>query len=186
MSYIDKISQLIKAIEKAPNAEEELDYLLFKINGFARYVSMKAGVSVAETKIKLKYCDEKGYIFDREGYQKSYMELDERIRFAHNRIIASIKSLNKMYSDYGLEPIFTGNVNDRYEVAEMACNIIFELYKHEINRDRDVIEKISEEKIDISDKMSLDQLIESCKIGLKNIKSDNHDKNIEMFDCREC
>lgn len=179
MDYLNKINELIEASSKGPEPEGDAKTILRIVNGFCDYVAQAAHFPMEEIRIRLKYSDENGRMFDREGYQQAIKEMDEKRRLAHNRIIGSVKTLNIMCDDFKIKPFYSGDISNRYEVAEHVENVVYQLYKHEINRDRNVIDKVAEEKIAINDKMSLDELIESCKLGIKGSAEPDNNRSAD-------
>lgn len=55
--------------------------------------------------------------------------LDNSRRVAHNALIANVGIVSRMVKQAGLEPAYTGDIQDRQEVAEFAklvCNEYFD------------------------------------------------------------
>ena len=51
---------------------------------------------------------------------------------AHERAIMGVKRLNRFAGMKGLEPIFDGDVSNRYEVADFCCETVKEYFDNRI------------------------------------------------------
>lgn len=61
-----------------------------------------------------------------DEYREYITELDRSRKIIHDALISDTKLLNKICQIYGYPEIFTGNLNDRNEIAEFAKKIVDE------------------------------------------------------------
>lgn len=55
-------------------------------------------------------------------------DLDRRRRDAHNAAIAAISACNRMSDRFGVEHIYSGDIEDRCEVADFCGDFVIEVY----------------------------------------------------------
>lgn len=170
-----KVFKLIDAAKKGSYPLGDITYIENGLNSFGKYVNLVSRFSVSLEKIKIKHLDEKGRMFDRKSYQEDIKELDERRRINHNKVIGICNSFNKMCEEFGLEPFYTGNIEDRNEVADFIGKTIFELYTNEICREKYVIDKIAEDNVIIKENMSLDEIIKLCENNSDKMRYEKND-----------
>lgn len=62
-------------------------------------------------------------------------EADMNRRVIHNMAISNCNVLNRLASFYGVDHIFTGNVNDRYQVADFCMEVAVKIGNYRKNGD---------------------------------------------------
>ena len=77
-----------------------------------------------------------------EDYREAVTNLDKRRRNAHEAAIAACSILNRMANLAGVEPLYSGNLEDRNEVAEFCIAIVDELFH---GRSRCTVRELLEE-----------------------------------------
>lgn len=82
-------------------------------------------VDVGETQIKRVYATLEG-----DELREAVMNIDRRRRNYHEAAIASCKMINRFAHASGVNDIFVGNVDDRYQVADFCLEITSTLYQN--------------------------------------------------------
>ena len=113
-SYI----QLIKA-EKDPDV---LEYIEDTIKVCCNYVK---AVDMMETQIVTARMR-----MDQEKYQTFIQNIDTHRRALHNDAIESTSFLNRIAERNGIEKIFKGNKENRYEVADFCLQVVTEIFNN--------------------------------------------------------
>lgn len=90
------------------------------VGSLSEYVK---SVDVGETQIKLAYAR-----LDGEALRDTVESVDRARRMAHEAAISRTTGLNRMCAMSGLEPIFKGSVDDRYQVADFAMEVVQMLF----------------------------------------------------------
>lgn len=116
---------LIKVLgEKAKKgdaiAPEAMKYVKKSIDAICEYVRT---VDVEETQIRIAYARLEG-----EELRDTVERADRLRRFAHEAAIAHTSSLNQMCLINGLELIFSGDIEDRYQVADFCGEVTKKLF----------------------------------------------------------
>lgn len=109
--------QLLK-LEKDPDV---LEYIEDTVKTCTDYVQR---VDMMETQLITAR-----FRMDQERYQSFIVDIDAQRRRCHNDAISSMGFLNRTAQSHGLDPIFTGDQKDRYQVADFCLeltNAIFE------------------------------------------------------------
>lgn len=84
-----------------------------------------ADVDVGETQIKRVYATLEG-----DELREAVMNIDRRRRNYHEAAIASCKMINRFAHASGVNDIFVGNIDDRYQVADFCLEITSTLYQN--------------------------------------------------------
>jgi hypothetical protein len=64
-----------------------------------------------------------------ESYQQIVTELDKSRSVSHDSLISSVKIVNRLCIEADLQPIFSGNIENRIEVAEFAMEVALEIFR---------------------------------------------------------
>lgn len=67
---------------------------------------------------------------DQDRYQELIVNIDAQRRRAHNDAIASTGFLNRVAKANGLEDIFLGNKEDRYQVADFCLELVTAIFQN--------------------------------------------------------
>ncbi len=67
---------------------------------------------------------------EQDEYQEFIQRIDTHRRALHNDAIASVSFLNRCAESNGLQKIFLGNKEDRYEVADFCLQIVQTIFKN--------------------------------------------------------
>lgn len=68
------------------------------------------------------------YYYEGEEVRDALGKNDQSRHDAHERAIMGVKRLNRFASMKGLEPIFEGDIDNRYEVADFCCATVKEYF----------------------------------------------------------
>ena len=66
---------------------------------------------------------------DQDRYQEFIMNIDAQRRRCHNDAIASMGFLNRIAKANGIDQIFLGSQEDRYEVADFCLELTVAIFK---------------------------------------------------------
>ena len=117
--YREKIHEFIRTISES-NDRECLDLMEDLISSASDYVRR---VNVLEIGLMVgKY--------NKEGaeYLEYIEKLDKQRSDAHNALITNVKIINRLCKNNKLSPIYSGNEEDRIEVAKFAQQVVEELF----------------------------------------------------------
>ena len=106
----------------AASDPEDLEAIELRGDTLARYVD------------RVAYIDRNAAIWpatmDPEDCRQKLMDLDRERRNLHNHCLAAVKGLNSMAVAKRLPPLFDGDVDDRYAVADFAGEFVNRCYEH--------------------------------------------------------
>ncbi|WP_291637746.1 DUF3232 domain-containing protein [Clostridium sp.] len=117
-----KLKDLMMKIENQNSGNKDLEKemledLAMDCNEYIScIVKMENTINLAKTRLETK------------EYQEIIITLDRSRTTTHNVVISDVKVLNKLSVLYELPLIFTGNVDNRIEVAEFAKLYLDELF----------------------------------------------------------
>ena len=116
---------LIETVGKESKADTKMGEMKAKFvndcfEGLNEYVK---AVDMGETQIKLAYAR-----LDGEELRDTVERIDRTRRFAHEAAISKTSGLNRMCAMSGIDPIFNGNTEDRYQVADFAMEVVQTLF----------------------------------------------------------
>lgn len=72
--------------------------------------------------------DMDSFRYEGEDVRDRIMVLDKNRRMAHEKAIVAVKRLNRYSEMYGVNKIFQGDVDDRYQVADFCKDIVNEFF----------------------------------------------------------
>ncbi len=67
--------------------------------------------------------------FDAREAAEEVAEQDRKRRVMHEAAIAAVSSCNRMAERFGVQPVFDGNIEDRYEVADFCGDFVVEIFE---------------------------------------------------------
>jgi len=117
--YREKINEFIRIISKS-NDRECLNLMQGVISSASDYVRrlnvLEIGLMVGK--------------YNKEGaeYREYIEKLDKQRSNAYNALITNVKIINKLCKNNDLASIYSGNEEDRIQVAEFAQNVVEELF----------------------------------------------------------
>lgn len=114
---IKKINDLIQSIGEDREAVELVQDM---VNNCAAYVRAVVDLEVARMTGKT--------FMDPEGYRIRIEELDHTRTTIHNRLIDSVKIVNRICTGRGLAVFYKGNIDDRVQVADFAASLVQKIF----------------------------------------------------------
>lgn len=121
ISAHDALFQAMKdAATTDPDAEDDIDYIEGYIKNIIDYVSVVDGTIVSGNCARAR--------LEGEAYRQRIMELDRQRRITHEAAIASVSALERIAGMYGVSPLFTGDKDDRDQVADFCLEFVVKIY----------------------------------------------------------
>ena len=117
-NYLTLIDHINKV--KTEESVEDADSIRSAVESFVGYVRE---VCVSETRTKLAYGQYEGS--ELRDLVESYDKTRTR---AHEAAIANVGMINKIAEFYGVDPVFTGNVHERLEVAAFCMEMTEKIF----------------------------------------------------------
>lgn len=110
-------------LKKAKDNEDKelMEFIVDQIEVFRKYVN-----SVVEMEIRIPL---ERFRMEAEDLQRFIERLDTNRRNIHERAIDSCRSLNRLCDKMGLEALYPGDLEDRYQVADFCLEIVSELFR---------------------------------------------------------
>lgn len=104
-----------------PDAKEDAIFFEQNVANFHEYVR---AVDLSETHIKMAY-------FRLEGDELRWQieSFDRQRRSAHEAAITSLKALNRIAKFYGVPSMFTGDIDNRHQIADFCLDITVQIFK---------------------------------------------------------
>lgn len=116
--YKNKFVALVDAYR---NDEMALELIENNMDSLNAYVTAVYAMEVQLQTLRFR--------LEGEEYRDAVMTIDRRRRNAHEAAIASCSVLNRIAAMEGVAPIYDGDLNDRYQVADFCIAIVEELFK---------------------------------------------------------
>ncbi len=118
-----KLAETIKQSDK-DFAAEDLEALNDAMTSFREYVN---AVDAGEQQIRLA-----AIRFEGEEYREMVTRYDRNRHNQHEDAIANCRLVNRLAELYGTPPLFTGDDQNRLEIADFALDVVVELFKNRI------------------------------------------------------
>lgn len=119
-----KISELAQFAMADRNSfetpEEAQEFLCERLESIPKYVNSIVEMEIRQPVLMARY--------EGEEFQDKYKQLDEKRRYAHEKMIRSCNQLNRYCDMNDLERICPVDTEDRYAVADFAGQFVGELY----------------------------------------------------------
>ena len=126
MSYKERILVLLSSIlEEASNEEEkkeDAEFLEMALNSFPHYFNE---VVTGELQMMIQK-----YRLEGEDYRLFVMETDRRRKIAHDAMMGFVAVLNRLSRKLGLDPIYNGDEQDRWAVADFCEEFCCDIFSH--------------------------------------------------------
>lgn len=100
---------------------DDLELIEDVVRSCTQYVS---DVDVGEAQIKRFYATLEG-----DELRDRVMAVDKRRRAHHEEAIINCKMINRLASSYGIDNIFTGNAEDRLQVADFCLDVTVSIFE---------------------------------------------------------
>lgn len=127
-------TNFITLVNSYNDDEDALDLIETNMNNLNGYVSAVYAMEVQIQTLRFR--------LEGEDYREAVTNLDKRRRNAHEAAIAACSILNRLANLAGVEPLYSGNLEDRNEVAEFCIAIVDELFR---GRSRCTVRELLEE-----------------------------------------
>ena len=121
-AYIE-LAEKIKA-SGSPDAAEDLEALDDAMTSFREYV---VKVDMGEQQIRLA-----AVRFEGDEYREMLTRYDRTRHDAHEAAIANVRLVNRLAELYSVGPLFTGNDQNRLEVADFALDVVVQIFQNRI------------------------------------------------------
>ena len=108
--------------EEAKRSPEDLELIVDVVKSCNKYVST---VDTMEMRIKVAQ-----FRCDTAEFQEIVRDLDTQRRAAHEDAIACTNMLNRIAVLYNIAPIFTGDISNRYEVADFTLEVTTKIFEN--------------------------------------------------------
>ncbi len=108
--------------DKAAAEPDDLEIIQDAIDSFTSYVK---DVDIGEQQIKFAYAT-----LDGDELRQRVAAIDTRRRRCHEAAISNAKLLNRLAEIYEVSAIFTGDFDDRLQVADFCLDITVELFEN--------------------------------------------------------
>ena len=116
-----KLAENVKASTR-PDAVEDLEALNDAMTSFRDYVNR---VDAGEQQIRLA-----AVRFEGEEDREMITQYDRRRHDQHEMAIANVRLVNRLAEIYGVTPLFTGNDQERLEVADFCLDVVVKLFQN--------------------------------------------------------
>ena len=113
---------LVELVREWNDDVDALEYIEKDMNSFATYVQ---SVYTMETRMVMAQAH---YSHDVEKIAEIRYNLDNQRRNAHELAITSIKRLCRFATIKGVEPLYDGDLEDRYEIADFCRRIVLHFF----------------------------------------------------------
>ena len=121
-TYAGAIEALHNAEQTDEFAADDAKFIEDFMNDCSSYVQR---VNEMETSLKLSR-----FHLDADAYKEKISALDSSRRALHNGIIANLRMLERMMAQYKLPSFFTGDVEDRHQVADFCGEVSKYIYQN--------------------------------------------------------
>ena len=130
-NYMDKkfldysaLLALVSAVKASEDADaaDDLELIDMAITGCFNYVK---AVDAGEQQILLA-----SYRFEGDEYREMVSRYDTLRHNAHEGAISNVKLLNNLAKSYAVDPVFTGDITQRLEVADFCLDITVALFEN--------------------------------------------------------
>ncbi len=121
-AYISLADNIKKS--NSADATDDLEALHDAMNSFREYV---AKVDAGELQIKLA-----AVRFEGDVYRDMISQYDRRRHDAHESAIVNVRLVNRLAELYNVFPLFTGDYQDRLQVADFALDVVVQLFQNRI------------------------------------------------------
>ena len=121
-AYIELAEKIKTSV--SPDAPDDLEALNDAMTSFREYVMR---VDMGEQQIRLA-----AVRFEGEEYREMLTRYDRTRHDAHEAAIANVRLINRLAELYSVGPLFTGNDQNRLEVADFALDVVVQIFQNRI------------------------------------------------------
>ena len=116
--YRDRFKRLVCS---AKGDADVLSIIEDAMNSFSHYVNTVYSMEIHLQTLRFR--------LEGDAYRDAVMELDRRRHSAHEAAIASCAVINRVADRIRARHLYTGNLENRYEVAEFCMAIVDEMFR---------------------------------------------------------
>lgn len=109
-------------VEAASDDYDMLEIINSDMNALELYVQSVYTMEVTIPVVRARY--------EGEEVRDRITALDRNRRAAHERAIIAVKRLNRFSGILGVAPLFEGDVNDRYQIADFCHKVVSEIFSN--------------------------------------------------------
>lgn len=120
LMLIAKINDAVKAGDE--DADDDLDVVTYAFDSFFDYVK---NVDMSESRIKSAYIR-----YENKELVDTIMAIDRSRRIFHEAAIAQTNLINRVAKLYSVDKIFTGNIEDRLQVADFCLDVTVKVFQN--------------------------------------------------------
>ncbi len=110
----------LQLIKVCGNDAELLDFVEMSMNKMTAYVAKVAYMEYALPLYNARY--------EGQELRDKVQALDENRRIAHEAAISAVTSINRLAQSLNVEPLFKGDVTDRYQVADFCEQMVHDFF----------------------------------------------------------
>jgi len=136
----EEFLNLVKACEKD---EDLLDFVEMAMNTITKYVARVTHMEYALPIYKARY--------EGQELRDKIQTLDELRRSAHEAAISAVKSMDRLAKKLHVKPMYTGDLDNRYQIADFCENMVHEFFIDRISTPEhtlgDYIAKATQEEL---------------------------------------
>lgn len=114
-------SRAFQLLSEKTKSTEDFEIIEDVVTSCANYVS---DVDIGETQIRRFYATLEG-----DELREKVMAVDHRRRSHHEEAIINCKMINRLAAANGIEDVFTGNVEDRLQVADFCLDVVVDIFQ---------------------------------------------------------
>ena len=104
------------------DARDDLEALDDAMTSFREYVNK---VDAGEQQIKLA-----AVRFEGEEYREMITQYDRNRHNQHESAIANVRLVNRLAQIYGVNPLFTGDDQNRLEIADFCIDVVVKIFNN--------------------------------------------------------
>ena len=123
MAYLDyqALKDLVTAVKAGPDAKKHVKALDMALTSLRDYVTE---VDAGEQRMML------ATVREGEEYREMMQRYDASRHAAHEDAIAMTRMLNRLASVYNMSPIFTGDDQERLQIADFCLEAVIALFQN--------------------------------------------------------
>ena len=123
--------KFLNLVNACKNDSEMLEIIESDMKALGEYVY---AVHMMETSLPIIHIN-----YDGQELRSRVEKLDRNRRDHHDRAIMGVKRLNRFAEMEGVEKIFTGDVNDRYAIADFCRDATVEMFDDRTGRNLSLV-----------------------------------------------
>lgn len=113
---------LVNAWASEEDGQEVVDLIVDRMNKLGAYVESVYTMEVTLPSLRFRY--------EGEEYRDKVMALDSRRRSAHEAAIAAVAQLTRWAKAVGVDPMFVGDLDDRYAIADFCMEAVKTFFRN--------------------------------------------------------